>query len=100
MAVILLAIGPAGCSFEGPPEWQKPGVTSNTMAADAKQCRAIARDRAARFYPEMSSNPALTGAGMVAMQQQASSGRSIAEVEAYNGCMQNRGYPREEKPAE
>jgi hypothetical protein len=99
MAAVLLAIGLADCSLEGPPEWQKAGATSDAMAADIKQCRTTARDRAGRFYPQTIGNPALSGGGMVGMQQQASSGRSIAEVEMFNTCMQGRGYTREDKLA-
>jgi uncharacterized lipoprotein len=99
IAAVVLAAGLAGCGFDAPTEWQKPGATSATTATDVGQCRAGAQQRAARLYPQSSGSPAQSGAGMVAVQQQAYGDRSIAEVEMFNSCMQGRGYTREPKPA-
>ena len=91
-AVLWLAL--SACAGTQPAGWQKAGATDATIAGDTAQCRTIAKEQAARFYPLGSSNPTLGGAGMVAAQQQANTDRNSAEIQFYNDCMEGRGYTR------
>jgi hypothetical protein len=98
-ALVLLPHLLPACAPPGPGAWQKAGATDATIAADTEQCRTVAQQQAARLYPYGSSNPALGGAGMIAAQQQARTDRSSSEVQAFNDCMESRGYTRTQKPA-
>ena len=98
-ALVLLPHLLPACAPAGPGAWQKPGATDATVAADTAQCRTVAQQQTARLYPYGSSNPTLGGAGMIAAQQQARTDRSSAELEAFNDCMESRGYTRTQKPA-
>jgi hypothetical protein len=91
-----LLIGFGACTSPQQPgmPWQKAGATDATVAADIQQCRGISQQQAARLYPYSSSNPALGGAGMIAAQQQADIDRRAAELQAFNDCMEARGYTR------
>jgi hypothetical protein len=97
--MLILALLPqvAACATGAPAPWQKPGATAATTTADSAQCRAAAQQQTARLYPYGSGSPTLGGAGMIASQQQASTDRTSAEAEAFNDCMEARGYAR--KPA-
>lgn len=98
-ALVLLPHLLPACTPAGQGEWQKPGATNATIAADSAQCRTVAQQQAARLYPYGASNPTLGGAGMIAAQQQASTDRNSAELEAFIDCMESRGYTRVQKPA-
>ena len=91
--------GLAACAGSAPGPWQKAGASDAAIASDTEQCRASAQHQAARLYPYGSSNPTLGGAGMIAAAQQASTDRSSAELQAFNDCMESRGYTRAQKPA-
>lgn len=93
--LIVLALFLGACAGSPPgTSWKKAGATEATIAADTEQCRASARQQAARLYPFGSSSPTLGGAGMVAAQQQANTDRTSAEIEMVNDCMQGKGYTR------
>ena len=89
-----LLIGFGACTTPPPATWQKAGATDAVVAADTQQCRGISQQQAARLYPYSSSNPTLGGAGMIAAQQQADIDRRAAELQAFNDCMESRGYAR------
>ena len=98
--VLALLIGFGACTSPPPSAgWQKAGATDATVAADAQQCRGVSQQQAARLYPYSSNAPALGGAGMIAAQQQADTNRNAAELQAFNDCMEGRGYTRTQKPA-
>ena len=98
-ALILLPHLLPACAPPGQGEWQKPGVSDATVASDRAQCRTVAQQQAARLYPYGASYPTLGGAGMIAAQQQATTDRNSAELQAYIDCMESRGYSRVQKPA-
>lgn len=98
-ALVLLPHLLPACAPPGPGAWQKAGATEATVAADTEQCRTAAQQQAARLYPYGSSNPAVGGAGMIAAQQQTRTDRSSVEIQAFNDCMESRGYTRTQKPA-
>jgi hypothetical protein len=91
-AALWLAL--VACAGTPPAGWQKAGATDAAIAGDTAQCRTIAKEQAARFYPLGSSNPTLGGAGMVAAQQQANTDRDMAGIGFFNDCMEGRGYTR------
>jgi len=90
-----LSLGLAACGGAAPgTTWKKAGVTDATIAGDTESCRASAQQQASRLYPHSSGNPAMSGAGMIAAQQQANTDRTGAELEMFNDCMQGKGYTR------
>jgi hypothetical protein len=91
---LALLIGFGACTSPQPAEWQKAGATDATVAGDIQQCRGISQQQAARLYPFSSGTPALGGAGMIAAQQQADINRNAAQLQAFNDCMEGRGYTR------
>jgi hypothetical protein len=95
LIALALSFGFAACG--GPavtPTWKKVDATEATIASDTAQCRATARQQAARLYPYACGSPTLGGAGMIAAQQQANTDRFSAELEMFNDCMQAKGYTR------
>jgi hypothetical protein len=94
-----LWLGLAACAGSAPAPWQKPGASEATITSDTAQCRASAQQQTARLYPYGSSYPTMGGAGMIAAQQQADTDRSSAELQAFNDCMEGRGYTRAQRPA-
>jgi hypothetical protein len=98
-ALVLLPHLLPACAPPGPGAWQKPGAADATVGADTEQCRTVSQQQAARLYPYGSSNPTLGGAGMIGAQQQARTDRTSSELEAFNDCMESRGYTRTQKPA-
>ena len=91
---LLIGFGACTTTPQPGPTWQKAGATDATVAADTQQCRGISQAQAARLYPYSSSTPSLGGAGMIAAQQQADIDRRAAELQAFNDCMESRGYTR------
>lgn len=90
-----LLLGLAACGGGAPDTtWKKAGATDATIASDTALCRASAQQQASRLYPHSSGNPAMSGAGMIAAQQQANTDRTSAELEMFNDCMQGKGYTR------
>ena len=95
LILMALSLGFAVCAGSPPgTTWKKAGASDATIASDTEQCRAAARQQAARLYPYGSSSSTLGGAGMVAAQQQANTDRTSAEIEMVNDCMQGKGYTR------
>ncbi|MBI2735146.1 MAG: hypothetical protein HYX38_01105 [Rhodospirillales bacterium] len=93
--VSALALGLAACGGAAPgTTWKKAGADDATIASDTALCRASAQQQASRLYPHTASNPAMSGAGMIAAQQQANTDRTSAELEMFNDCMQGKGYTR------
>jgi hypothetical protein len=98
-ALAILLLGACGAPATGSGPWQKPGASEATITSDTAQCRASAQQQTVRLYPYGSSYPTMGGAGMIAAQQQADTDRSSAELQAFNDCMEGRGYTRARKPA-
>jgi hypothetical protein len=98
---LALAFGFAACTAPPPAtsDWQKAGATPATVSTDTEQCRSVARQQAARLYPYSSNVPAVGGAGMIAAQQAANTDRDSAQLQAFNDCMDSRGYTRTQKPS-
>jgi hypothetical protein len=95
LIALALSFGLAACGGAAPgTTWKKAGVDDATIASDTASCRASAQQQASRFYPHTAGNPAMSGAGMIAAQQQANTDRNSAELEIFNDCMQGRGYTR------
>lgn len=95
LIVLSLSLGLAACSGAAPgTTWKKAGADDATISSDTALCRASAQQQAVRLYPHAASNPAMTGAGMIAAQQAANTDRTSAELQIFNDCMQGKGYTR------
>src|SRR5262245_48982634 len=91
---LALILGLTACATATPAAWQKSGADENAIARDAGECRASARQEAARQYPHGFSYPSFGASGNVLAQQRDDTHRNIAETSAFDACMRARGYVR------